>query len=252
MRAERTQDRKVLEIGGADRLEFLQGLITNDVGKTSGGLVYAAILSPQGKYLADFFLLGRRDSVLLDIKAGLAPDLLNRLSMYRLRSAVTLNESDIPVWRGIGKGPEGSFPDPRDASLGWRYYGELDAEAAEFGWDALRVAACVPETGIELVPNETYILEAGFERLSGVDFKKGCYVGQEVTARMKHKSELRKGLALVEVDGAAPVGADIIANGKPAGRLFTQFEGRGIAWLRFDRAVDGMKAGNASLRRAPS
>ena len=135
-------------------------------------------------------------------------------------------------------------------ALAGAFTATLTRETEEIDWDALRVEACVPESGIELVPNDTYILEAGFERLSGVDFKKGCYVGQEVTARMKHKAELRKGLALVEVDGSAPVGTEIIANGKPAGRLFTQSGGLGIAWLRFDRATDKMQADSAVLRRA--
>ena len=119
----------------------------------------------------------------------------------------------------------------------------------QIDWDALRVAACVPETGIELIPNDTYILEAGFERLNGVDFKKGCYVGQEVTARMKHKTELRKGLALVSVEGSVPSGTEIQAGGRPVGRFFTQSSNRAIAYLRFDRAVGEMSAGNATIHR---
>ena len=108
----------------------------------------------------------------------------------------------------------------------------------------------IPETGIELVPNESYPLELGFERLSGVDFKKGCYVGQEVTARMKHKTELKKGLARVRVEGTAPVGSPIEgADGKPAGTLYTQANGLGLAYLRFDRAGGEMTAGKATLTR---
>ena len=101
----------------------------------------------------------------------------------------------------------------------------------------------VPETGIELLPDDTYILEAGFERLHGVDFRKGCYVGQEVTARMKHKTELRKGLARVRIEGAAPVGTGIQAEGKPAGTLFTRSGDRALAHLRFDRTEGEMRAG---------
>jgi tRNA-modifying protein YgfZ len=101
---------------------------------------------------------------------------------------------------------------------------------------------------VELVPDETYILEAGFERLHGVDFRKGCYVGQEVTARMKHKTELRKGLVQVRVEGEAPVGTEILADGKPAGTLYTQSGGLGIAHLRLDRAGGTMQAGDARVR----
>ena len=116
-------------------------------------------------------------------------------------------------------------------------------------WDAIRVAHLIPETGIELIPNDSYLLECGFERLHGVDFRKGCYVGQEVTARMKHKTELRKGLVRVQVDGAAPVGTEIVtADGKPAGTLFTQSGGQAIAHLRLDRAEGEMRAGEAVVR----
>ena len=116
-------------------------------------------------------------------------------------------------------------------------------------WDALRVAACVPETDIELIVDGSYILKYGFERLNGVDFRKGCYVGQEVTARMKHKTELRKGLATVAVSGTAPMGTQIDANGKVAGTLFTQADGKAIAYLRFDRAEGEMTAGDAVVTR---
>ena len=115
-------------------------------------------------------------------------------------------------------------------------------------WDALRVEHLIPASGIELLPNETYILEADFERLNGVDFRKGCYVGQEVTARMKHKTELRKGFATVSIEGKAPVGTEIVAGDKTAGTLFTQSGGKAIAYLRFDRATGDMQAEGATLR----
>ena len=239
-------ERRVLEIGGPERWHFLQGLVTNDVPKAPGRLVYAALLTPQGKFLADFFLQETGEAILLDVDTGLADGLMRRLMMYKLRADVTVVESDLKVFRGTGEAPEGALADPRDAGLGWRLYG---ARAGDDGtdWDTLRVAHGVPETGIELQPDDTYILEAGFERLHGVDFKKGCYVGQEVTARMKHKTELRKGFAVVEVEGDAPVGTEITADGKPVGTLYTQAAGRGIAYLRFDRAGAEMTAGEARV-----
>ena len=109
------------------------------------------------------------------------------------------------------------------------------------------MAHCVPETGIELVPNDSFILECGFERLHGVDFRKGCYVGQEVTARMHHKTELRKGLTTVRIDGHVPVGAEIAAEGKAVGRLFTQSGDKAIAYLRFNRAAGTLRAGDATI-----
>ena len=237
--------RTVLKISGPDARDFLQGLVTNDVKKLDNGLVYAAMLTPQGKYLADFFLVPQGEDVLLDVDSALAPGLMQRLAMYKLRSDVDISETGVKVSRGIGPTPDGAFADPREASLGWRGYEGQPGEDAD--WDALRVAACIPQSGIELTP-DTFILEAGFERLNGVDFKKGCYVGQEVTARMKHKTELRKGLARVGVSGSAPVGTDIENGGKLAGTLFTQAGDAAIAYLRFDRAGTDMQAGEARLR----
>ena len=105
----------------------------------------------------------------------------------------------------------------------------------------------IPESGMELIPNESYLLETGFERLHGVDFRKGCYVGQEVTARMKHKTDLRKGLVRVRVSRPVPVGTPILADGKEAGVVYTQSAGRAIAWLRFDRSAGEMWAGEAQV-----
>ena len=241
--------RKIIEITGADARDFLQGLITNDVGKLGQGLVYAAMLTPQGKYLADFLLVPWGDAVLLDVDETLAQSLLQRLSMYKLRADVTLTESALRVQRGTSPAPEGAWPDPRHPDLGWRLYGETDGDDGT-DWEAIRVAHCIPQTGIELTP-DTFILEAGFDRLNGVDFRKGCYVGQEVTARMRHKTELRKGLVTVEIGGAAPVGSAITADGKPAGTLYTQSGHRAIAYLRFDRAKGPMQAEGATVTYTP-
>jgi len=237
--------RKIILISGADAAHFLQGLITNDIGKLDQGMIYAALLTPQGKFIVDFFLSKMGSTILLDVDAQFADALAQRLTMYRLRADVVIEISDMQVTRGVGTMPEGAFNDPRHAALGWRHYGET-GQSDDTDWAAIRVAHCIPETGIELTP-DTFILEAGFERLNGVDFRKGCYVGQEITARMKHKTELRKGLALVDIDGVAPVGTAITADGKPAGTLFTQSGGRAIAYLRFDRAKGDMLAGSARL-----
>ena len=244
MPGERAEDRLVLRIGGADRDGFLKGLVTRDVRGPGEGLSYSALLKPQGKYLFDFFLLNRGDDILLDVKADVAAKLAQRLMMYRLRADVSIEDSGLGVVRGLGDAPQGGFADPRDPSLGWRGYG-LDGGAPTIDWDAIRVAACVPETGVELIADDTYILEAGFDRLSGVDHRKGCYVGQEVTARMKHKTELRKGFVTVSVDGQAAVGTDIVSGERIAGTLYTQAGGQGIAYLRFDRAQGDLQAGDA-------
>ncbi|MGB3313049.1 MAG: folate-binding protein [Albidovulum sp.] len=245
---ETAKDRRVLEITGTDREAFLQGLVTNDVGRLKQGLTYAALLSPQGKYLADFFLVPYGDRILLDVQADLADGLLRRLMMYRLRADVAIAATDIAVVRGLGPAPDGAFADPRHEALGWRCYGDETGAEPKIDWDAIRVAHCIPETGMELVPDDTYILEAGFERLNGVDFRKGCYVGQEVTARMKHKTELRKRFLTVRIDGSAAAGTDItLRDGRPIGTVFTRSGDRAIAYLRLDRAEGPLAAGPATI-----
>ena len=239
--------RKIIRITGEDRIAFLQSLVSNDLRRLSEGPVYAALLTPQGKYLADFFVIGDGESVLLDADAAQAEDLARRLAMYRLRADVAIAPSALQLARGTGPAPDGALPDPRHPALGWRLYGAA-AHDDSTDWDALRVAHCIPEAGVELIPNETYILEAGFERLHGVDFRKGCYVGQEVTARMKHKTELKKRLVQLRIQGAAPIGTPIAAaDGREAGTLFTQSGGRALAQLRLDRATGEMRAGEARV-----
>ncbi|MEM6589771.1 MAG: folate-binding protein [Pseudomonadota bacterium] len=237
--------RKIFEISGKDAKPFLQNLVTNNLDAMQDGLLYTALLTPQGKYLADFFLFERAEAILLDVDATLADDLSRRLMMYRLRAAVTIEESPVEVFCGTGDAPEGAMADPRHEAMGWRLYGDISGDDGT-DFDAIRVAHCIPQTGVELT-GDTYILEAGFERLNGVDFRKGCYVGQEVTARMKHKTELRKGLVTVDVDGTAPAGTEIDAGGKPAGVIYTQSGSHAIAYLRFQRAGSDMTAGDAKV-----
>jgi len=238
--------RSILAITGPDRGHFLQGLITNDVDRAADGIVYAAMLTPQGKYIADFFVVGEPDRLLIDVDAALAPALAQRLGMYRLRADVQIAQTDLLVSCGTGPAPQGALTDPRHPDLGWRLYGDGTLSDAT-DWDALRVALLVPQSGVELGP-DSYILEAGFERLHGVDFRKGCYVGQEVTARMKHKTELKKGLVRVSVAGTAVPGDEILAEGKVAGVLHTVAGDRAIAYLRMDRAGGEMRAGEAVVR----
>jgi tRNA-modifying protein YgfZ len=257
MSAELIPNRSLIRIEGADRHSFLQGLVTNTL--ATEGLTWAALLSPQGKYLADFFLLNEGDHILLDVHSDLADGLMKRLSMYRLRADVVLQMDARQPRRGLTDPPAGALADPRHKALGWRSYA-ADGTDRDRGcestapdstdWDAIRVAHCIPETGIELLPNQSYILESGFERLNGVDFRKGCYVGQEITARMKHKTELRKGLVTVAVTGTAPApGTDVMAEGRAIGTLFTSSGNRAIAALRFDKAVGKLTAGDAIVTR---
>ncbi len=248
MTPEPCPDRQIAALTGKDALRFMQGMVSNDVlGLERGdGLVWAALLSPQGKYLADFFIGKLGDTYFLDLPQSIAANTLTRLSMHKLRADVAFSALDWQVGRGLGTPPPRALTDPRHPALGWRSYG-VPTGAGATDWDALRVAHVIPETGIELISNESYLLEQGFERLHGVDFRKGCYVGQEVTARMKHKTELRKGLVQVQISGAAPIGTPIMAGEKEAGTLYTQSGGKAIAYLRFDRAEGPMQAAGARI-----
>ena len=253
--------RTVIAMAGADARAVLQNIVTNDVDAVAPDqMVYAALLTPQGKYLFDFFLIdgapfGWSDgTILIDTALDRAAVLAQRLKLYCLRRDAQVEQEtglSVGVAWGSGEPPDHAIRDPRNALLGWRIYDRDQALPADVqqtdraGYDALRVSALIPESGIELVPEDTYILEAGFERLSGVDFRKGCYVGQEVTARMKHKAQLRKGLVQVEVQGDVTPGTEILADGKVAGTLFSTSGGHGLAHLRLDRAGEGMVAGAA-------
>ncbi len=246
------RDRAVLRIGGAGARAFLQGLVTNDVNRLDAGPVYAALLSPQGKYLFDFILIADGEDVLLDVDAARAGALAQRLALYRLRAPITIALEETAVTLGLGPRPEGAcvVTDPRLNALGWRAYGPVDAVAdlPPAVLTALRIAHAVPAAGAELIADDSYILEMGFERLHGVDFRKGCYVGQEVTARMKHKTELKKGLARVDLEGPAPApGTEILAGERAAGVLHTVAGAHGLAYLRFDRAQGEMRAGKARV-----
>ena len=236
--------RRLFRLTGPDRVDFLQGLVTNDVRRAP---VYAALLTPQGKYLADFFIVpDGEDALLLDVAANQAGDLLRRLSMYKLRAKVEISEDPRQVARGTGPMPAGAIADPRDPALGWRGYGVGQNDATD--WEALRIAHLIPEAGAELIPNDSYILEMGFERLHGVDFRKGCYVGQEVTARMHHKATLRRHLTPVRVAAPVPAGTPVLTDeGREAGVLYTQAGGKGLALLRLDRSAGPLTAAGVEV-----
>jgi len=241
MTIEKCEDRQIIKVSGKDNEVFLNNIATNNVKQ---GLTYAALLTPQGKYFCDFFLFRRKNDIFIDIYKPFSESLISRLNTYKLRADVNLELIDMPVSRGQGSTVPTALIDPRHDSLGWRIYDVL-GEESKIDWKELYVGACIPQSGIELIQNNTYILEARFEELSGVDFKKGCFIGQEVTARMKHKTKLRKGFSTVLVEGAAEIGTPILSDGNECGFLFSQSSGKGIAYLRYDKVSRDMCAGDA-------
>ncbi|MEZ5752987.1 MAG: folate-binding protein [Paracoccaceae bacterium] len=240
--------RAFLRVSGPDRHDFLQGLVTQDMARVArDGIAYGALLTPQGKLVADFLLVDQGESgVVLDLPEGWVDDILNRLTLYKLRARVTLTQEPGTVTRGVGPAPNGALADPRSAALGWRLYGHALGQGVEPDWTELRIAHLIPESGLEAVPGESFILELGFERLHGVDFRKGCYVGQEVTARMHHKTDLRRGLFVVRLTQPVPPGTAVtLEDGREAGAVYSQSGCDGLALLRHDRANGALRAGDA-------
>ncbi|MAI19151.1 MAG: folate-binding protein YgfZ [Rhodobacteraceae bacterium TMED111] len=239
-------DRTILCISGPDAKSFLQNLVTNDVAKLKNNIIYAALLTPQGKLFSDFFLIDSKQGVLIDVHSNLGDSLLKTLNLYKLRAEIKIEKTDLKVSTGVDNKPPKAFDDPRNPNMGWRYYGSEDLRQKNIDWEKLRVQNLVPEFGKEL-SSDSYILEYGFERLNGVDFKKGCYVGQEVTARMKHKSKLRKGLTIVETAEKVPFDTPISVNDKMIGKVLSSSDNRALAYLRFDFACQNMMAGKVKI-----
>lgn len=237
--------RGVIEIAGEDRAAFLQGLVTNDMTDMAEGEArYAALLTPQGKYLFDFLVVAAADRFLLDCEAVRAADLLRRLTMYKLRAKVTLADRSAElgvaaVWDADGPSPPGAvtYRDPRLPELGWRVILPTAAMPTNDSgsYDAHRLALGLPEGSTDFPVDKLLILEGNLDYLNGVSFTKGCYVGQEITARMKHRGKVRKRLLPVRVTGPLPpLGTPIVAHGKAAGELRSGRDGRALAYLRLE------------------
>jgi len=252
--AARLDSRAVLAVSGDERTDFLQGLVTNDVTRLAPTCpVYAGLLTPQGKLLFDFLLWTRDDAILIDVARGHTDSLARRLTMYKLRANVTIApRPELAIYAYWGGGALPGTADPRLGALGTRAIvqpGE-PANAGEADYIAHRLALGVGEAS-EIGDEATYPLEANFELLHGVDFKKGCYVGQELTARMKHKSVLRKRVLPVALDGTAALGAAIMAGEREIGELRAVAGARGLALVRLDRLAESagtpLRAGDATV-----
>lgn len=239
-RIARPDSRAVIAVGGPDWRGLLQGLITQDVETLGpGDLRFGALLTPQGRLLFDLFVAGTTDGALIDVAAEGRDDLLRRLTLYRLRAKVTLEAVDLGVFAAWGETtPEGDWrPDPRLGAIGWRLYGATEPTASEADWDAHRLALGAPGPA-DWGSDKTYPIEANFDLLNGIDFKKGCFVGQETTSRMKRRGQIKSRMAPVVFDGGAPAfGAEILAGTLRAGEVLSGGEGRAMALVRLDRAL---------------
>ncbi|NOZ67343.1 MAG: folate-binding protein YgfZ [Alphaproteobacteria bacterium] len=243
-------NRAIITLSGPDRKSLLQGLITNDINKLSAdNSLYAALLTPQGKYLHDFFIMERDDILYLDCERDRLADLFRRLMMYRLRAEVDIVDcsTKYTIFAAGTSSNDGaiSAADPRHPDMGYRLI--LSAAKAEYSdrdaapYDQLRLSLGLPDGSRDFDVDKTLILEGNMEELHGVDFDKGCYVGQEVTARMKHRTSLKKRLLPVTVEGDLPArGTEITdENGKKVGDIRSGFQGRAMGYFRLAHMTFG-------------
>jgi tRNA-modifying protein YgfZ len=242
--------RAVIAVDGPDWRPFLQGLLTQDVeGQEPGTLRFGGLLTPQGRLLYDLFILAGEEGCLLDVAAVHREDLIQRLSLYRLRAKITLSPSPLTVsalWTIDQDGlenVEGFSPDPRLNALGHRGFGVQAPEGAslvtEAGYQTHRLSLGVPDPALDAPTDTTYPIEANFDLLNGIDFKKGCFVGQETTSRMKRRGTIKTRMVPIRFEGSAPdFGAEILKGDLRAGTVLTGQEGRAMASVRLDR-LDG-------------
>ena len=271
MKAAFLTDRGVVKVGGEDARTFLNGLLTTDVALVRPGLGrFGALLTPQGKITTDFLITeapaGHGGGFLIDTPRVLAKALADKLGFYKLRAKVAVqNLSDdaspdhlgvMAVWDGEpATKPDLTFADPRSDALGFRILvpeqlapkvaSLIDAELVDSAaYDAHRIAVGVPRGGLDFMYGDAFPHETNMDRLHGVDFDKGCYVGQEVVSRMQHRGTARTRTIKVLLDGAAPeAGNTVLAGDKQVGTMGSSADGKGLALIRIDRAAEALEAG---------
>ena len=266
MKAALLPDRGVVKVAGETARKFLDGLVTADMDKVVPEKPrFAALLTPQGKIIADFIIAEASEDdgggFFLDLPRALASTLVDRLNFYKLRAKVTIDDLSealgvVAGWDGEGTTEYGLvYADPRLAALGQRVLlpphlaaeaaadlGGMLVDAAEY--EAHRIALTVPRGGLDFMYSDAFPHEAAMDQLGGIDFDKGCYVGQEVVSRMQHRGTARTRVVGVRYEGFAPeAGVPVMAGDRPVGTMGSATQGRGVALLRLDRASDALAAG---------
>ena len=246
----RLPDRTVIAVTGEDAAGFLQNIVTADMDDVDrDGIGYGALLTPQGKIICDFLVHRSDDGYRIDVRREAAEPLLKRLALYRLRAKVEIAERpDLAVFVAWGEdgAPSEARSDPRLAGLGARWIAAAgDAATADGGdWDLWRISLGIPEGGVDFPFDESFPHDAALDALNGVDFDKGCYVGQEVVSRMRHRGTARRRIVKVRGDRPLPApGTEIAAGERPLGRLGSSVEEQGIAVVRLDRLQKALDAG---------
>jgi len=265
MKAALLPDRGVVKVTGEDARRFLHGLVTADVDALEPGQArFAALLTPQGKIIADFIVTEAEAAdgggFFLDCPRVLAPALVEKLTFYRLRAKLGIEDLSgklavMAAWEGTGATECGlPYPDPRLPALGLRCIlppgllaeatAELDATLVEAAaYDAHRISLGVPRGGLDFIYGDAFPHEADMDQFGGVDFDKGCYIGQEVVSRVEHRGIARTRIVPVAYDGVAPeAGTPVVAGDKTVGTLGSTAGGLGLAMLRLDRVEDALAA----------
>ncbi len=253
-------DRAVLRVSGEEAPHFLHNLVTSSVdGLPPGAAAYAGLLTPQGKIIADFLLLRIEDGYLLDVASARLDELKKRLTLYRLRAKVTISAEDLAVvaiWGGVSRDSLLAFADPRLPALGRRAFipkseaeAKLKAEGLEVkseeDFHAHRIALGIPEGGRDFAFEDAFPHEADMDQLGGVDFRKGCYIGQEVVSRTHHRATARTRVVPARLSDSVAPGTEIIAGEKTVGSLGSVSGTHALATIRMDRADDALSAGQA-------
>ncbi|MCS0494988.1 CAF17-like 4Fe-4S cluster assembly/insertion protein YgfZ [Ancylobacter mangrovi] len=248
------RERALARVAGADAAHFLDNLITARTPVEPGAARYGALLTPQGKIVADMIVVATEGGFRLDVPRLALADLLKRLQLYRLRAKVEIGALDDLVVAVAWGGSEPlvdafAYDDPRLAALGRRFLLPA-AEAAniemvpEAEWQAHRIALGVPEGGTDFLYGDAFPHEADMDQLGGIDFDKGCYVGQEIVSRMQHRGTARTRIIPFALCGPAPAeGTPILAGGKTIGRLGSGVDGRALGLVRLDRLEDARAGG---------
>jgi folate-binding protein YgfZ len=254
-------DRGVVRVEGEDARSFLQGLVTcNMDGVSPGAAGFGALLSPQGKILFDFLIVEDKGAFLLDTPLALCGDLIKRLSLYKLRAKVVLRDLSAPGDAGLdpmgvmalwdGEPGEGLvYDDPRHETLGRRsilprHVARASASATADDYEGHRIRCGVPKGGVDFAFGDTFPHDADMDLIHGVDFRKGCYIGQEVVSRVEHRGSARKRIIPVSLRGTAPApGSEIRAGEIVIGTMGSAAGDRGLAMIRTDRAEEALAAG---------
>jgi folate-binding protein YgfZ len=245
-------DRAVLDVSGEDRVGFLQGLVSNDVAAAvPGRAVWSALLTPQGKWVADFFIFADGERLLLDVEAAQAALVTKLLSRYRLRSKVAIAPTGVAVravWGGAPPPGGVQAPDPRLAEAGWRVLGgslAINADAADYDLHRLRLG--LPDGSRDLEAERSTLVESGFDELHGIGWEKGCYMGQELTARTKYRGLVKRRLVPVRVEGALMQGETEV------GTIRSGRADRALASLRLEAIrAESLRCGDAVVVPEPA